>query len=116
VTTRVHHYDEYVANSNYAPLTLDLRDARNGRHVDMTGATVTITIVDETTQEIIVLDGLATQNDDNPYWVEYYLTELEAAKITTRSTWLAYWTLTAGNGRKHHVATPCRIPVRPGTL
>lgn len=115
-TTRPHRYAETVTGSNYAPFTLILKDVQRGGYVDLTGATVTINIFDETTGEQIVDNGVAAPNDVNPYWIEYYLTDIEAAKITQVSTWIGYWTLNAPNGRKYKVPTPCRIPVRPAPL
>lgn len=114
MAVRVFQYSEIVAGSNYAPLTLELRSAATGYSIDLTGATVTLTLVDETSNEVIVQDGSATQNADNPYWVEYYLSDETVAKITAPSAWLAQWTVTAGNGRKHKAIG--RVPVRPGVL
>lgn len=114
--SRVHNYAPIVAGSTYAPLTIELRDARTGRYLDLTGASITITVIDERTGEVIVEAGEAEQNDDNPYWVEYFLTDLQAAKIIAPSTWIAQWSLTAGNGRKHLVPVVCRIPVFTGVL
>ena len=106
-------YDTIVAGSNLEPLTIELRNARNGLPLPLSGATITITIRDETTGEVIADESEATPNASNPYWVDYYLSDDESAKITTQSTWLAQWTLTAGTGKKHLVPTIGRIPVRP---
>lgn len=114
--TRAFQYSEIVAGSNMAPLTLELRDGRTRKPLDLLGAEITITIIDETTGNVIVEAGEAAQSSTNPYWVEYFLTDQDAAKITAPSTWLAQWTLTAGNGSKHLVPTVCRIPVKPSVL
>lgn len=114
--SKAHHYAPIVRGSNYAPLTIELRDARTSRHLDLTGAEVTITILDETTGDVIVEAGEAVANETFPYWIEYHLTDLEAAKITKPSTWIAQWSLTAGNGRKWFAPIICRIPVRPSVL
>lgn len=112
--TRAHQYADVVAGNTFAPAArLELRDAVSGGHLDLTGATVTITIVDETTREVIVQDAEAEQNEVNPYLIEYFLTDDDVAKITRESTWLAQWTLTAGSGRKHLVPVICRIQVSP---
>ena len=42
------------------------------------------------------------------------VTDETVAKITAPSAWLAQWTVTAGNGRKHKAIG--RVPVRPGVL
>jgi len=105
-----------VAGSTYAPLPIDLRDAATGLALDLTGATVTITIIDQATGQIIVEDGEGEQNEDNPYLVEFFFTDDQANKITVASTWLAQWTLTAANGRKHLVPIIGRIPVFPRTV
>lgn len=113
-TQRAHQYAEIVRGSNYAPLTLELHDVQRNTAVDLTGATVTITITDESTGEVIVQDGIATQNLQNPYWVEYFLSDVEAAKIVQPSNWEVHWSLTAGNGRVYRVPTLGRVRVKPG--
>lgn len=113
---KVHNYNTVITGSNYAPLTLDLRDARTGLAIDLTGASVTITIRDETTGEAIVTDGTAEPNTVNPYWIEFFFTQQQTEKITAPSVWIGEWTLTAGNGRKHLVPVVCRIPVRPQVM
>ena len=113
--TRSHNYAPIVAGSTYVPLTIELRDGRTGQYLDLTGATVTITVIDERTNEVIVESGEAAPNETNPYWIEYFFTEPQAAKITAPTTWMAQWTLTIGD-RKHIVPTICRVAVFPGVL
>jgi len=114
--TRYHIYAERVAGSDFTPLPLVLRNLADGLHLDLTGATVTVTIVDETTNETIVKDGVATPNAANPYLVEYHPTPDQLAKITAPSTWLVQWKVVAGNGKTHVEPTLCRTPVRPPLL
>lgn len=98
------------------PLPLILRDSITNEHVDITGGTVTVTITDETTNEVIVANGAASQNATNPYLIEYHLTEQDVAKIKRPSTWLIEWTLTDGTGSVHHHPTLCRAYVRPRNM
>jgi len=114
--TRYHAYAERVAGSDFVPLPLVLRNLADGLNLDLTGSTITVTIVDEKTNETIVKDGLATPNASNPYLVEYHPTPEQLARITAPSTWLAQWTIIAGNGRVHIEPTLCRTPVRPPLL
>lgn len=113
--SKVHQYQPIVAGSRLRALPIILRDAITGEYLDMTGATVTITIIDETTNETVVADGAAEQNASNPYLIEYHLKPQEVAKITRQSTWLMEWTITDGAGRTHHHPTLCRATVRPRT-
>lgn len=113
---RYHNYADQVAGSDYAPLPLILKDAATGLALDLTGASVTITIVDETSREVIVEDGEAEANSVNPYLIEYFLTEEQADKITRPSVWIAQWKLTAGSGKVHKVPTICRMQVFPAIL
>lgn len=114
--TKVHQYQTIVGGSRLRTLPLILRDAITGEHLPLGNGSVTVHIVDETTNEVIVEDGLATQNETNPYLIEYRLTEQDAAKITRPSTWLIEWTVTDGQGLSHHHPTLCRAYVRPRNL
>ncbi len=115
-TGKIHHYETRIAGSDFTPLPLVLKDLQTRLHLDLTGASVTITIVDETTGETIVKDGAAEPNADNPFLIEYYPTAPQVAKITASSTWIVQWTVIAGNGDKHIVPQLCRVPVRPPLL
>jgi len=115
-TTRAHYYATIVAGSTFAPLTIELRDRRTGLALDLTGAEVKITIIDETTGETIAAGATATPNTTNPYLIEYYPSDQQVAKISTQSTWLAQWSIVAGNGRVYLEPIVCRIPVRPSVV
>lgn len=105
-------YDAIATDSNLGTLSLELLDKRTGMAVDLTGATVTTTLVDETTGELIANAGTGTVNAINPGIVDYVISAQNAAKIVADSTWLVEWKITTPSGRVFRIAEPCRLPVR----
>ena len=113
MTTKPFQYNALASGSNFAPVTLELRDGRTSEAVNLTGAAVTVRVVDQQTGEVIVEAGVGSVNTLNPAWVEYYFTAPEVAKIERPSTWLVQWTVTAANGRVYKNPLPCLLPVEP---
>jgi hypothetical protein len=111
--TKAFQYNAITTGSNFAPITLELRDGRTGEVLVLDGATVTVTVRDELTRETIVQDGAGAVNATNPALVEFYFAAPDVAKITAVGTWLVEWKITAANGRVYRNPEPCRLPVRP---
>lgn len=105
-------YDAIATDSNLGTLSLELLDKRTGIGVDLTGSSVAVTLVDETTGEVIVTAGAGSVNAVNPAIVDYVISAPNAAKIVADSTWLVEWKVTAASGRVFRIAEPCRLPVR----
>jgi hypothetical protein len=111
--TKPFQYNTITTGSNFAPLSLSLKDGRTGEALALTGATVTVTVKDELTGEVIVQDGAGAVNATNPALVEFYFDAPSVAKIAVVSTWLVQWKITAVGGRVYRNPEPCRLPVRP---
>jgi hypothetical protein len=106
-------YNAITTDSNFAPISLELRDGRTGQSVNLTGATISVTVRDELTLETIVEDSAGSVNTANPAIVEFYFALQDVAKITRPSTWLVEWKVIAANARVYRTPEPMRLPVRP---
>lgn len=104
-------YAPISANSNLVPITFELRDQRTGVRMDLTGATVTVNVKDEHTQEVIVASGSGTVDTLNTALVSYSFADGEVAKITYETTWLVEWTIVLSS--KTYRSEAIRLPVRP---
>lgn len=102
-----------TTGSNFAPLSLLLKDGVTGLPVNLTGATVSVVVKDEQTGMTIVAAGAGSVNGANPTLVEFYFADVDVAKITRVATWLVEWTIVAANGRTYRTPEPLRLPVRP---
>ena len=111
MTAKPFQYNAIASGSNFAPVTLELRDGRTSEPVNLTGASVAVRVVNQQTGEVIVEAGVGSVNTTNPAWVEYYFTAPEVAKIQRAGTWLVQWTVTAANGRVYKNPIPCLLPV-----
>lgn len=106
-------YNTITTGSNFAPLSLLVKDGITGLPVNFTGATVTVVVKDEQTGETIVAAGSGAVNSANPTLVEFYFADEDVAKITRVTTWQVEWTIEAASGRTYVTPEPIRLPVRP---
>jgi hypothetical protein len=106
-------YPAISTGSNYAPLAFEIRDGATGRPVDLTGATVSVTVRDELTMEVIVQDSAGSVSSTNPHVAQYVFDPADVAKILVEGTWLVEWRITFPNTRVFRLPVPYRLPVRP---
>ena len=106
-------YNTITTGSNFAPLSLLVKDGITGLPVNFTDADVLVVVKDEQTGEAIVAAGVGSVNGSNPTLVEFYFADEDVAKITRITTWLVEWTIVAANGRTYRTPEPLRLPVRP---
>jgi hypothetical protein len=106
-------YPAISTGSNYAPLAFEIRDGSTGRPVDLTGATVTVTVRDELTMEPIVEDSPGSVSGSNQYVAQYVFDPADVAKILVEGTWLVEWRIAFPNERVFRLPVPYRLPVRP---
>ena len=104
-------YPPMTADSNYAPLSFEMRDGATGKPVDMTGAQVSVTVRAEDTHDVIVQDSPGSVSTSNPYVIEYVFAPEDAAKILVDGWWLVEWRVVMPNTRVL-VSPVYRLPVR----
>jgi len=103
-------YPLRTTGSNLEPITFELRDQRTGTRMDLTGATVTVKVTDEHTQEVIVAGGSGAVDTANTALVSYSFSDAEVAKITYETTWLVEWTIVLSG--KTYRSEQIRLPVQ----
>jgi hypothetical protein len=111
MTAKPFQYNAITSDSNFAPISLELRDGRTSEPLNLSGAAVAVRVVDQQTGEVVVEAGVGSVNTTNPAWVEYYFAAPEVAKIERKGMWLVQWTVTAANGRVYKNPIPCLLPV-----
>lgn len=106
-------YAPISTGSNLAKIALEYRDAETGLRVDLTDATVTVTVKDERTGETVIASGAGVVNTLDTSLVEYTFSDVDVAKITYETTWLVEWMIVADGGGTFRSPEPHRLPVRP---
>jgi len=110
------YYDPIVAGSTFAPLPILLVGA-NGTPLNMTGAVVTVRIVDEQTGQVIVEDRAA--DIVQPVTLgraDFYLQAADFDAFTGPTTWLVQWQVVSPLGAPtkepaHAIRLPVHAPI-----